>query len=144
VTSLQRDGEPRHVSDVPRLGAGRRAYRITDLSESGRAKGPSPAPSFLTLWVVGGSWATGSFRQLMTVQTTDRIKTRASLVPAAAVIPARWVFFIVVVVKMFLAVAEMAWRSGLGSSGPCGWHLRRFAPTLGARRAVWVVNKSEC
>jgi len=37
---------------------------------------------------------------------TNRIKVRASLVPAAAVIPAHWVFFIIVVVKKFLAMVK--------------------------------------
>jgi len=43
----------------------------------------------------------------MMMQTNNLIKLRASLVPAAAVIPAQQVFFIIVVVKKFLAVNKL-------------------------------------
>ena len=39
--------------------------------------------------------------------TTNRIKVRASLVPAAAVIPAHQVFSPIVVVKKFLAMVKL-------------------------------------
>lgn len=43
----------------------------------------------------------------MMVLITNRIKTWVSLVPAAAVIPARQVFVIIVVVKKFLALLRL-------------------------------------
>ena len=44
----------------------------------------------------------------MMVLKTNRIKVWVSLVPAAAVIPAHLVFFIIVVVKKFLAIKKLA------------------------------------
>ena len=49
----------------------------------------------------------GESGPLMIELITNRIKERVSLVPAAAVIPALQVFFIIVVVKKFLALTKL-------------------------------------
>ena len=59
---------------------------------------------YLILWA---SWGFGS-GELIIELTTNRIKVWVSLVPAAAVIPAHLVFFIIVVVKKFLAIDKLA------------------------------------
>jgi len=68
--------------------------------------------------------------QLMIELITNRIKVRASLVPAAAVIPAHWVFFIIVVVKKFLAMVKFVPFLDLDLSELRNCHLCFFAPYL--------------
>jgi len=63
------------------------------------------------LWV---SFALLEWGELMMVLRTNRIKAWVSLVPAASVIPARQVFFIIVVVKKFLAMNRFSFLLNCG------------------------------
>ena len=104
MTFLKGNGGPHNWPCVSlRLVTLFRSQGIMGLSP-GLVKASSQVTLFLILWA---AWDFGP-GQLMIVLTTNRIKVWVSLVPAAAVIPAHLVFFIIVVVKKFLAIDKLA------------------------------------